>query len=406
MPKSASDIRVNLLALIASSVVLYLLIAFTELPNDRVLQIVAFVLFVPMAISEFLNSPRIKQPVKRVGRITEIFPRSIGVLISVGSVAFVYWLLPEYSGTFYDPFYKLCHDYGKFLVIALPFYIGFVVKYIDDSKDGYYSLGMAVLGDRSYLDADQLKHHFLGWAVKGFFYPLMYIYALGKIEWIKSISIDFDTATFLEFFDIAIGLLYYVDLIFVVVAYLCTLKLFGAHIRTAQTTLLGWSVALACYQPFWSFVSSYYVKYGNGLVWHQWLSDQPALIYLWGFVIIALTAVYTMATVAFGLRFSNLTNRGIITSGPYRYMKHPAYFCKNLSWWFISVPFVVVSDWEQAIKCCLALLMLNGIYYLRAKTEEKHLSTDFTYVRYSLEIRSRWKAANWRQPIAANQRAI
>ena len=60
----------------------------------------------------------------------------------------------------------------------------------------------------------------------------------------------------------------------------------------------------------------------------------------WGSTILVCIAVYSWATISFGIRFSNLTNRGIITNGPYRYTKHPAYIAKNLSWWMESVPFV------------------------------------------------------------------
>ena len=52
-----------------------------------------------------------------------------------------------------------------------------------------------------------------------------------------------------------------------------------------------------------------------------------------------LVLVYCLATVAFGYRMSNMTYRGIITSGPYRFTKHPAYLGKVASWWLISLPF-------------------------------------------------------------------
>ena len=38
----------------------------------------------------------------------------------------------------------------------------------------------------------------------------------------------------------------------------------------------------------------------------------------------------------FSFRFSNLTHRGIITSGPYRFTKHPSYVSKNIAWSFVS----------------------------------------------------------------------
>jgi hypothetical protein len=50
--------------------------------------------------------------------------------------------------------------------------------------------------------------------------------------------------------------------------------------------------------------------------------------------------IYVWSTAVFGLRFSDLTHRGIITNGPYRWVKRPAFLTKNLSWWMISVPFI------------------------------------------------------------------
>jgi hypothetical protein len=91
-----------------------------------------------------------------------------------------------------------------------------------------------------------------------------------------------------------------------------------------------------------------------------------------------------LATVAFGIRFSNLTHRGILTNGPYRWTKHPAYVSKNLSWWLLSIPFIPMDGWDNLVKHSLALLCINFMYFMRAKTEEWHLSRDPTYVQYAL----------------------
>jgi protein-S-isoprenylcysteine O-methyltransferase Ste14 len=107
---------------------------------------------------------------------------------------------------------------------------------------------------------------------------------------------------------------------------------------------------------------------------------------LWGSGILFLVFVYVWSTAAFGLRFSNLTHRGIITHGPYRWTKHPAYLAKNLSWWMISVPFVAGSGWLVAIQSCLMLAAVNLIYYLRAKSEERHLAADPVYRDYQAYI--------------------
>ena len=112
----------------------------------------------------------------------------------------------------------------------------------------------------------------------------------------------------------------------------------------------------------------------------------PALHIAWGSVILLCQCVYALSTVMFGLRFSNLTNRGIITSGPYRWVKHPAYLSKCLSFWLIGVPFFPDLGWEAAVEQSLLLLMVCGLYVARAITEERHLARDPDYRAYQAFI--------------------
>ena len=162
------------------------------------------------------------------------------------------------------------------------------------------------------------------------------------------------------------------------------LVLYLASLRTGGA--LGWVVALACYEPFFSMVTRSYLPYEQGgVAWGDWLWNKPTAYGAWGTGILLLLGVYLWATVAFGARFSNLTHRGIITDGPYRWTKHPAYISKNLAWWMISVPFIAGPGTSAAdtVRHCLMLLGVNAIYLLRAKTEERHLRLDPTYVAYA-----------------------
>jgi steroid 5-alpha reductase family enzyme len=85
----------------------------------------------------------------------------------------------------------------------------------------------------------------------------------------------------------------------------------------------------------------------------------------------------------FGFRFSNLTHRGIITSGPFRFTKHPSYVSKNIAWWLISVPFLSKSSPLDAVWFSAGLMFINSLYFVRAISEEAHLSEDPTYVAYA-----------------------
>ncbi|MDP5038948.1 MAG: DUF1295 domain-containing protein [Candidatus Gracilibacteria bacterium] len=87
-----------------------------------------------------------------------------------------------------------------------------------------------------------------------------------------------------------------------------------------------------------------------------------------------------------GLKASNLTNRGIIKKGPYKYVRHPAYACKNLSWIIASTALIYNNLINyNIINIFLIIFSISTwsyIYYLRAITEEKHLSMDPDYLEY------------------------
>jgi protein-S-isoprenylcysteine O-methyltransferase Ste14 len=227
----------------------------------------------------------------------------------------------------------------------------------------------------------------LGWTVKGFFLPLMTVYLSGEIKSLNDALANLgDGHALMPVYQVFYHVSYTLDLLFCVVGYSAAIRLFDAQIRSVEPTVAGWLVALMCYQPFYSVIGKFYLQYDDGTFWDNWLQDWPAVRVAWAAVVIALTLIYSLCTVSFGLRFSNLTHRGIITSGPYRFTKHPAYLAKNLSWWLISVPFVSELGWGAALRNCLLLGLLNGVYYARARTEERHLSADPTYVAYALWI--------------------
>ena len=94
---------------------------------------------------------------------------------------------------------------------------------------------------------------------------------------------------------------------------------------------------------------------------------------VWLAMIACCLVVYSWSTVELGTRFSNLTYRGTVTSGPYRLMKHPAYVSKVVSYWLITVPFIPLHGWMTAVQQCVVLAISCSIYYFRAKYEEKHL---------------------------------
>lgn len=318
--------------------------------------------------------------------------------------AAAYAVLPEYQGALYQPFIGLCRRFWPlFSLLALP-YLAWVDRRMARPHDLYWSLGDRLLGGHGRAPhtgqapaAEAWRHLALGWLVKAFFLPMMFGYAVRQVQGLDRLLLQGGTPSFLALFELGIALLYFIDVVWGTLGYLWSLRLTDSQVRSAEPSAAGWALALVCYEPFSRAVWPAYFAYDSAhRPWAHWLAELPSLQLAWGLAILALTAVYALSTVAFGLRFSNLTHRGIITSGPYRWCKHPAYLSKNLSWWLISMPFMVSVDVASSLRCCAMLLGVNLVYWLRARSEERHLSADPTYRAYAAAIDARhrrWAAA-------------
>lgn len=310
-----------------------------------------------------------------------------GFYMTFAALAGIYWLLPEYHGTYYDSFWdalRLILPY--FLLFAFPYFI-FLDRFMRTPEDGYWHFGMLCLGQFRQVRKDMLIQYALAWLVKGFYIPLMFIMYLHGCEYFFNADLDKILSSPANVFAFFFEFSYLIDLVFGFIGYIVTLRLLDTHIRSAEPTLKGWAFALICYEPFWAMVYPLYFAYdSDGVAWGGWLQNQPTLYMIWAGLILILLIIYAFSTVAFGLRFSNLTHRGVLTNGTYRYCKHPGYVSKNISWWLISVPFVVESDIGDALRDCIMLLGVNFIYYMRAKTEENHMSWDPVYRQYALAM--------------------
>ena len=167
-----------------------------------------------------------------------------------------------------------------------------------------------------------------------------------------------------------------IDVTYFVFGYVVDHRSFNNVIRSVEPTFLGWAVTLACYPPFSSAVTMLIGSYGGDSA-HAYTS--PFGILAFNGLALVLFGIYVWATLTLGTRCSNLTNRGIVGNGPYAFVRHPAYASKNAVW-ALSVlplgnPVIYVS-----------VLLWAGIYYLRAITEERHLSLDPDYIAYKAQV--------------------
>ncbi len=174
--------------------------------------------------------------------------------------------------------------------------------------------------------------------------------------------------------DLMYNFVFFVDCGWALFGYSSESRWLGNKTRSVEPTFFGWAVCLACYPPFNNVLGTYLpLESGPGRIasedWHLVL--RAATVFLF--------CIYSSATVAFGFKFSNLTNRGIVSRGPYAYVRHPAYLTKCTAWWLEHIPTMTLTK-------AFFLTLLCCVYSLRAWTEERNLGQDPEYLAYKKKV--------------------
>ncbi len=244
-----------------------------------------------------------------------------------------------------------------------------------------------------------------GLLVKLFFAPLMTVFFCDQFPnlirnagfLLDQLSVAIATGAYThrrlnnDLFNISIAIIFSIDVALAWCGYIVSSRWVDNQTLSAEPTMLGWVVCITCYPPFQMFLGLYFSAPGErGILGfaNLWLvtifTSMMVLSYL----------IYMSATLWFGVRFSNLTNRGIIRKGPFRFVRHPAYASKNFAWWCVMFPAVVFNientGWGVALFQFVGLLFMTGFYYMRALTEERHLLADPAYQAYCQQVRYRF----------------
>lgn len=307
----------------------------------------------------------------------------VGYWVTWGGIALFYGLGRWYWTEAYGYTMTLLGYAVPVLLAGSIPYVLWLDRRLADPRDNAHAFGQFVL-NVGRPDRKAVIEHLRSWAVKGFFTAFMISIVPGNFYAVATPALETVLADPVRLAQWLIGLLFLIDVAFATVGYVLTMRPLDAHIRSANPYAAGWVAALVCYPPFILMGNGGPLDYHPGTAeWFVWLDGHPLLKIVTGALLVLLTAIYAWATVAFGLRFSNLTHRGILTHGPYRWTRHPAYLSKNLFWWLASMPFLSVNgDITEIIRNCAILAAINGIYYWRARTEERHLLADPAYAAY------------------------
>lgn len=310
--------------------------------------------------------------------------KCLGLYGTFAALGAIYYVAPEYHAVYYRPFWEAVKIVLPMVIILAAPYIAFVDAHMKEPEDGLYQCGLCFLGRWDEAKYNDVMQYALGWIVKGFFLPLMWVGIIYNIDTFLLRLFSTNIGNFGYFFSVSFNFLFVIDVFIATLGYVFTFRLFDTHIRSSDSSFLGWFVCILCYTRYIGFFQIGYSGNYNHYPWVMWFADYPVVQIIWGSAILISSSLYVLSTFAFGCRFSNLTHRGIITNGMFRFTKHPAYVCKNINWWLLSAPFFPIENKAIALSYTFLLLAENGVYLLRARTEEHHLSYDPNYVAYAV----------------------
>ena len=218
-----------------------------------------------------------------------------------------------------------------------------------------------------------VKKGFLILAVKLFFLPLLASWVIGNVihQWHLLQTFEW---TFHQMNAFILALLILTDTSIFLSGYMFESHRANNQIRSVEPTLFGWVVCLWCYPPFndYSFDIFNYQFFSIHINIEAWAAPVilSSITVLWG--------IFVWASFTLGLKASNLTNRGTVSNGPYRYCRHPAYTAKIIIW---AIEAVFLGKYFIGLLIGYAL-----IYFLRAWTEERHMALDKDYRNYQRRV--------------------
>ncbi len=326
--------------------------------------------------------------------IENVFTKYLGILFGVLLILFFYWLIPEYQN------FKYTETIREAKYIFLPFFlpISFLLVLITEyllgeKKDGTYNMGLFASLQFKKINWATFRDGLLEWLVRLVFLTLNLTTAVMLVGNLRTKGMPFVADNF-ALNVIGLEAIIFLTLLFTILpGYVFSSRLINTQVKKIDSTWFAWVITLICYQPFIQPIFGNIVKYGPDLslyngspVWVALAQNIPFLLYGLGIFIVLSAFVHLWAEAIIGIRSSNLTNRGIITNGPFKYTKHPVYVSKCFGWGFAVLPFVNSFNTLDSIRLGILFCLMCGIFIGRSIAEERYLAQDEDYVKYALYV--------------------
>jgi len=326
----------------------------------------------------------------RVKEIAENYLAALGV-VALGYLLYATqpYLVKLYTAAYHEWLLYIVWFY----VLVLPFYyLSLPANY--PVKCRLFWRGLWNYRSRNLLDEERVAIRTI--VIKLFFLPMMLAWVVYHWHQVVSHGMDFlrQPAFLPSGYWFLFNLAFLVDVSCFLIGYAIEHPRLGNEIRSVEPTAAGWLATLACYPPLnegmqrlFAWQSSDYPHFNNEAV--QLFACVAILLAM---------GIYAWASCALFLKASNLTHRGVVMRGPYRWVRHPAYASKNVAWWLGSLP-ALMFQWQVGFNAWVYAVMSvaawSALYYWRAITEERHLSRDPMYQDYCRRVPSKFIPGVW-----------
>lgn len=372
----------------------------TALSNTHLILLITLITATYFFLSEFLraNWEFSDRPTQK---ISEIFNRTVtkfaGVLVGIGMIGFAVWLFPTYGNP--RDLSLLGEAILPFLSFIFPasFILIFFTEYIlGEKKDGTYHLGLFAQGQFRDINWRVFFDGVLEWLVRGIFVLINFVSVSIFVSRYRDVAFADFTANIGRFVIELDGLVFMVILFAILPGYIFASRLIGTEVKKVDHTWFGWMITLAAYPPLNAAVFGGWMQYTPSVeslqlfqgvpVWVYLTQQFPPALYFVGVMILLAGLFHLWGEAQMGIRSSNLSRRGIITIGPFRFTKHPVYVSKCVQWAFIYFPVLNAIGLLSSLQSGLLFLMVCLLFVGRAVAEEKLLAEDPDYVRYALAM--------------------
>ncbi len=319
----------------------------------------------------------------------------LGVLVGIGFIFFLVWLFPAYDNE--TNLRRLFEAVIPTLTFVIPasFILIYVTEYIlGEKRDGTFQIGLLA---RLRVREIEWKIFFDGvreWLLRCFFLLINFYAIVWYIHYLRTFGlpdISGDFVTFVSRLDLAIfGMI----VGSILPGYIFASRLIGTELKKVDRTWFAWAINLSCYPPINNALFGGWVRYVpasetdaiyNGTpAWAYHTLSEPIILFIVAGVIIFMAIIHLWGEAIVGIRAANISMRGIITTGPFAFTRHPIYVSKCFQWAFLYFPVLNAVGVVNPIQSGILFLLVCAIYVGRALGEERLLSTDQNYVTYAL----------------------